>query len=601
MPNRSLPALVAIVVLAAFNSAVPRAVAQTPPLDELLAEYQRRGLPLPPKEAKLVRYEISFSNADARGRHHPIYALAFLIKPGSKTGKAVVLHGTRQWEPFWRGNPQEIEPDPAVLKEFQTTPDDDLVQAIQCHHRRWNELATFLFDRSQRSVQRSPKRRLAEIAWTFRDRQLYQPDVDRSVVARAMKELIDSEDRLDTAGNRALLYALELALVPSTAKAGSVEAAIDALVDLSRFPGVGPGYPGDDRYVRIVRMGFDAVPALIDHLNDDRLTRAGTWGPGSYPSWHLRINEVVSDLLDGLAAEKLPRGSDDDDMPGVWFRPQRGYPIRRRAAQVWWERARLVGEEAYLLAHVLPEAGPDGERNHVCEHPFRVIAAKYPQHIPALYRKVLDERPDIRSETLVEAVVESKLPAPGKLAVVLRGAEHKDYDHRFRAMTALSKLDRAEFTTRLSATLEGLPKDVDREYWTCPEARFARLVLGTKDPLVWATLEKVARRSALGLRMELLHRLCYADDMPRRKERLRLLGRFLDDATLRDRSADKRFEGPGAGFPYPRIEVRNFVAVELGELLGIPIEVDFWRTPAEWAAVRSRVREALQRDLGEKE
>ena len=63
--------------------------------------------------------------------------------------------------------------------------------------------------------------------------------------------------------------------------------------------------------------------------------------------------------------------------------------------------------------------------------------------------------------------------------------------------------------------------------------------------------EKVARRSALGLRMELLHHLGDATETRHRKERLRLLAAFLNDDALRDRANDGKFNGPGAGAPSP--------------------------------------------------
>jgi hypothetical protein len=80
---------------------------------------------------------------------------------------------------------------------------------------------------------------------------------------------------------------------------------------------------------------------------------------------------------------------------------------------------------------------------------------------------------------------------------------------------------------------------------------------------------------------------------------LRLLAGFLDDAALRDEASDKRFDGPGAGFPYRKIEVRDAVALDIARLLGIQVEENPGRTPEEWAQIRSRVREALKRELGQ--
>jgi hypothetical protein len=82
-----------------------------------------------------------------------------------------------------------------------------------------------------------------------------------------------------------------------------------------------------------------------------------------------------------------------------------------------------------------------------------------------------------------------------------------------------------------------------------------------------------------------------------RRERLKLLGSFLDDATVRDQATSKQYEGPCAGFIYDRIEVRDFVALELASLLGIKVELKLDRTPEEWAKLRTQVREAADKEL----
>jgi hypothetical protein len=114
---------------------------------------------------------------------------------------------------------------------------------------------------------------------------------------------------------------------------------------------------------------------------------------------------------------------------------------------------------------------------------------------------------------------------------------------------------------------------------------------------VWAALEKVSRRSALGLRMELLGRFGDPGDRRHRTERLRLLAGFLDDAEVRDTKAVQRFDGPCAGFTCERIEVRDFVPVTTGRLLGIEVPLKLDRTPAEWAKVREDLRAALNKEL----
>ncbi len=568
-----------------------------PSLDDLLKEYLALDLPVPPNEAKLVRYEAGGGGIILRKVQPKEYSLAFEVKPGTKTENPFLLRGTHQWQPRWNPHTREVEPEPAAVKDLIPHSEDALVLAIQCHARGWDKLARHLLERSQKDAKLPPRNQLIRLAWYYWKGHLTLPKIDRAPVAKRLNALIRQDQELDTKRNRALLKSLELALVPSKAKPGSIKALIDDLVDYDADTGTGFFEPGD-HYWRIAKLGFEAVPVLIEYLEDDRLTRAMMIGFNNFPSWHLRVRDVVGDLLEGLAAEELMRGTEDgEDVGGGWLRRQQGYRITKAAASKWWEKARKVGEESYLLDHVLPAEDKEGRQGQVSAHLLNVIQARYPKHIPSLYRKALDKRPELDSTMLASALLGCPLPATEKVDLLLYAAKHRDNNHRLPALNALKELDKKQFTSLLLATIESFPKDVPGSYWTCPEARIAKLAVATDDPQVWQTLEKVARRSALGLRMELFNEFSNPKDNRHRPERLRLLGSFLDDAGLRDEDSSAKFDGPGAGFPYHKIEVRDFAALELARLLGIDIELNLERTPEDWAKIRSQVQEVLKREL----
>lgn len=568
-----------------------------PSLAELLKEYRALGLPMPPDASKLVRFE-SGGGGIVNGKVQPkVYGLAFQVKPGTEMVNPVLLRGTHQWQPSWKVHAREIEPDPVAVKDLDSGVEDSLALAIQCHARGWDKLARHLLEQYLKEDTLPAPRRLVKLAWEYWVNHLTRPKVDRGLVAKRLQELIRRDPMLNTEQNRALLKSLDLALVPSKARPGTVEALIDDLVDYDADAGTLGWFERSDQYWRLAELGFEAVPALISHLDDDRLTRAMMRGFNNFPSWHLRVNDVVGDLLEGLAAEKLDRGAEGKNVGGGWLRRQQGYPVTADAARTWWEKASKVGEETYLLDHVLPTRRDKTRAVPTSQHLLRVILAKYPKRIPDLYRVVLEKRSDLRSEALVEAFCLSKLPDKEKIDLFLLGAKHEQLDHRLPALRALNTLDQKQFTSLLLATIEGLPADVQADYWCCDEARIGPLAIESDDPRVWAALERVAKRSALGLRMELLNRFGDSRDPRRRVERLRLLSSFLDDRALRDNKSDTRFAGPGAGFQYEKIEVRDFVAVEIAGLLGIEVELDLDRTRAEWAKIRDKIREGLKREL----
>jgi hypothetical protein len=149
----------------------------------------------------------------------------------------------------------------------------------------------------------------------------------------------------------------------------------------------------------------------------------------------------------------------------------------------------------------------------------------------------------------------------------------------------------------LLATLDALPRTPTVPYWKCPEAAFAHLVMATDDPRAWTMLEKVAKRSDVGLRMEFLEKMNYSYVGDRqRQQRLEFLAAFLKDAEAPDVKANpKMFDGPYAGFMFRRLEVRDLAAEKIASILGMPDRPDRDWTPEQWKKLRNQVEQALKR------
>lgn len=597
MPNASpvapLLALAVAVVGCHFSAA-----ADPPKLADLLTEYKDLGLPLPPAKARLVRYEYG-GGGIVNGKVQPTsYALAFELKPGTKENGPVLLEAAREWQPAWDIKAVELKPEAVAADGIDIDPDTALALAIQCHARGWEALAQALLARSQPTEgDATPTQRLVSLAWDYWTARLTHPTADRAPIAKRMRELMKRDSTLDTEVHRGLLKSLELALVPGKGKPGSVEALIDALVDYHANPGAMYLNEPGDAYWRIVEKGFDAVPALIAALGDERLTRKRTVGFNNFPSWHLRVGDMAGGLLEGLAGEELDRGEDGKSVGGGWLRSLQGYRVTTEAAKAWWAKAEKIGEEQYILGRVLPPAVKEEDALQPWPVLLRLIVAKYPKRLPELYRTVLEKRPDVQIDDLAVAVARSSLSTKDKFELLVSTGKHKDFDHLLPALRELKKLDAKGFDALLLVTVEGLPKDVDKPYWQCSEAEVAQLVMASDDPKVWAALEAAIKRASLGLRMELLHNLVDRDKPRRRTEQLRLLAAHLDDTEVRDEKDDKRFDGPGAGSPYPRITAGDAVSLDLGWLLGVEIPQNVHRTAAEWAEVREKVRKAVKAEL----
>jgi hypothetical protein len=553
-------------------------------IDSLLALYRDYGLPLPPEDAKLVWFE-GGGGGRVNGKLDPKwYTLGFLLKPAGKRTDARLLRGASVWK---RGNDCRIivlEPARLSASDIDSLLRDDSLDidyyggmptAIQCKSRGWDLLAEQLFRHSlAASPQGGPPRlELCEIAWEYWQDQLTQAGTDRRAISRHLRRLMEDDASLANEGNRRLLKSLDAALVPSRSEPGSVAALIDRLIDV-RKPALPPdALLPDPVYEEVVGRGFDVVPQLIEHWDDDRLTR-----------WRgRRVGDVARSLLRGLAGEAL--GED------------------KAAAEAWWDEARRVGEEAYLLAHIFPK---DEMFTSLNDHVVWVLGKKYPASLAKVYREILDRRPRYDSWQAAKVIGLSGLSREAKRELFLYGARHENLEHRQAAFWELRKVNPTRFATLLTETLDSLSGKPAEPYWECREASFALLVRQTDDELAWKALGRLARRADVGLRIEILERICRRLDEPSPTERqVRFLADFLGDSAVRDAGDEAgMFDGPYAGWGFTRLEVRNFAAIELAQMLDLAVELPRDRfqeqdpvpwTEPQWAKLRREVREAVQR------
>ena len=156
----------------------------------------------------------------------------------------------------------------------------------------------------------------------------------------------------------------------------------------------------------------------------------------------------------------------------------------------------------------------------------------------------------------------------------------------------LAKVDEEACVKRLIPILEALPADVDEPYWTCDEANFTHVVMLCQADEVWDVFEKAVKRSAVGLRMEMMEPMNYSYvGKQQLKRRVKLLSQFLQDNELRDKQkTPQKYSGPCAAFTIPKIEVRNFVARKIDSLLSEqPARPDEFWTEQQWATLREKV------------
>jgi hypothetical protein len=495
----------------------------TPPskelLDALLKDYKLFELPFPPEDAPLVRYPVGWRTAREDGTEHELHGLGFLLNR-LKPGEDRVfdgISGVREIQDWQTVRP--VEPKVIALANVDVV---SVELAVQCHARGWTKLALAILELRAIDDDRPPARQLGEAAWSYWQSKILEPDSDRAKIARQLRVIL--EQRGDDFGKaeRNLLRSLELTLVPGKGKPGTVEAAIDSLIDVTATDQTGMlgSSAPDPRYLKVARLGFAAVPALIEHLDDERLTRARKDPLNNFRGYHYRVRDVVCDLLQGLAGEDL--GKD-------WLRRQQGDRLDRADVEKWWAEAKKVGEEEYFVRHVLDLKEDEHGPHRVI---LDVLANRYPEHLPDAYRRILDQRPELDGRGVAGAVAASSLPKEAKRDLFLHAAGNKRLEHRRDAIEQLREIDPKEAVKALIGALKVMPDrrpDADQTmYWT--ETRFAEMVIEANDPQAWAALADAAERSTPRLRAELLTTMDYRRDPGlARTERLKFLAKFLED------------------------------------------------------------------------
>ncbi len=346
----------------------------------------------------------------------------------------------------------------------------------------------------------------------------------------------------------------------------------------------------DMQMSRLAKLGLDAVPALIGHIDDDRLTRIfaqeGVNLSALY-SHHYRVGDVVSGMIEGL----IGRPVIDD-----WDLDREGVKLDKAKVRKWYEGARKIGEERYVVDHVLVPIDSEPRRAYVNMTHLSLINAKYPKYLPGIYRKILDKYPKTMP-VLPHVISVSTLPNKEKLTLLTDAAKNPEALQRCAALTVLRRVDKHEFDELLPAAIEALPIDVEPWEGGGPaEMHLANFALSSNEPKVWAALEKAARKARVGFRVMILQQqLSFRDEMHNKPDRLKFLAKFMDDSSLYDREENKErfpFFEPDA---YEKLEVRNFVALRLTDMLGMKVETNPKRTPEEWAKLRAKVREELKR------
>lgn len=531
-----------IVAIALLLPASPAALAQLPvappphpTLIHVAKEYERFKLPLPKPGWKLVRTRtqpLAFFNPNDPTAPLLAGTAGSNIDGMEERDPKVLADGLRDGSVWFRMRPGELT---CIAVQCRALGEPELAKQLYAMavglHRDSRRTAGFMDGRPAVVIVDQPvEEELRSVASEYWRQRIMADGTDQRVVLE-MLLLLDP----DYAGTKELA----LTLAPRRNRPGTAESLIDELVECDVDWDVERLHPAMQK---LVSLGFDAVPALIEHCRDTRFTRSKrtTYSSLMYGLTIrreiVRVGHLCTRILHGLLGDTLSINDPGDETidPGV-------------ALKVFG-RAQLVGEERWLLDIVLPTMrypqfeGDGGESvgfGGLNEFAARILAARHPQRLAPIWQTILYKRRDLESDSLAGLIASCGLERDEKRKLLLEGVALPN--HRVAALRAMKPVDDRTFRTHLLAALKSLGsgKDVTHPALSSPEVRLAELTVLTDDPECWEALFDATRRAVPQLRIAYLTMFWQSRSDEPRYQKLRYLYRFLADDSRGDRTGNQ--------------------------------------------------------------
>ena len=575
--------------LALFSLSLPaQAAPSDAEIDAALVRYRELALPEPPAQAPFVILQSTgMSVVNGVRQENPMHP-AFRLEPGAD-GDARWLRGTMVASGHYRlhdADPLAKPVDTSVLETSQLLDDfardQDLAVGMQLWARGARDVARQLLARAGNASTLAD--RVALLAANHWHAQILESTLPLPEIQRHLQAAVDrlpaaapavfTHPMAATPAWPQLLDRLDRANRAPAAPVEPMTALVLGLVHSRRPGGIALLDAPDAPFDAVVRQGFAIVPALLAHLDDDRITRAQTQGFNNFRSYIRPLGELANDALQQIAGDTLPA-------EGLLARI-----VTRAAAEEWWRQTGKLDEIEYMLARFLAE--PCTAMN---AGSLRILAAKAPERLELAVLELVATHPERVTTLVVDTIADGSMQKARKIALLERIATVKE--QRLHALRRLAELDETRFCELFVAVLRNAPRKTPSSVWQSPDANFGHLVVLTERPEVWHEFLRAARLAEVGLRMQYMQPFTYTYLGDRqRHQRIACLAAFLDDDERYDVAASGQ-NGPHAAFVYRQLTMRDYAASKLAALL----ELDRHGAPEwnseQWAALRADVRLAL--------
>ena len=554
---------------------------------EFYAVYKRYNLWLPPKDAKLIRWVDNHISTGSHGlSEEKIVHLEILVRAKTKTEPAIVRTPYPEYIEHRDSRLKVVSPTISALDGIEMYSAENWLTLAACaQHLGWTDLATEAFLRGKTSpgsgqypddVTGSPCHTLAivrKMAWGRYSYSLIEIDTDRSNAYTNLKKIRDDDWHYHELASD-LFDDLERTLHKTKADLEGIEGNITRLCDEdTNFPWLEDLTGSPTAYDEICHLGFDAVPFLIAHLNDTRLTRSHT--PNSFG------NMISIDRVGGVCGNILSELSDSE------YKPEHNTSLeeRRRLATVWFANAKKIGEEKWASTHAVQMRTTNPAL-------LRLLAAKYPKRLIEIYRDVLKNDLDISSAQIVAALIHADLPLQEKIDRLLEATHHRRKIHRLDAIKGLEVLDNACSTRALTKHFLRLADEPQTNEEIAVSSFEIELLWKANDEKCWDAFIRCLKKAPPSNRIYVLDYLV-PDSGPlkiaRYAHHFRAMESLWSDTEIRNGNVKDQLY---PAYQYPKLTVGDAVTLQFAKLMDIEVPWKRTRTSEEWTTIRHQVQTA---------
>jgi hypothetical protein len=590
-------------VLAAFLIASNAAVCgdESPPDSPLIRQYKRYELPMPPNDGELVRI----------GKPCASGAIELGIAPQDRDeAVATVLRGTAQLEIGSRElAPQTVVPEDAKViftaeGPFSLNAGPAIAIQLEILGRTSESKIIWRLAQRPRAYWRHPlsiipsyapnatrTELLAQHAFLHYVNSLAQKNTDRAHVLKLLRE-IEKDLPRESYSEFILVDTLEDTLAEPGPSASAIERTICGLTDCSSRPFCEPGKSGDVRLTwdaagkAVLDAGPAAIPSLIDHLDDHRLTRIASWPFNMSPPGLVTVGDVCREILRdyGCNSSEFVRSARSLEFPNA-------KAIARR-----WHKESPVYSETRFLTGLL-------QTSETLSDPIVALAIRH----PATFLDALLSDADLimRYDIALLSALVADLDAPSERKVsllekLLDRLPRRDVSWAFAAM---KRLDARKFQSRALAAIANLPSTGRPS----SDERIGRLsvlagtCLNSENDDVWDAAFRYTEECDAALRIEIVVKLSepHLPDQVRKRQ-ISFYRRLIDDDVVRKDLPEGRTDFEA----YQPLVVRNAAAMQLLWLLegknepsGKYLKVREDLSNEEWLQLRENAKAAAAKYL----